>query len=256
MYKKEYDEIKKKLKGYKSYFTIDNDNKKSFLVYLKKDIFIYKKIIINSIDEDKIKNPKSLYVNLIDHFNPEKIFIGKSLNIKNSSIHINYGKKYDGNTFLLHMENNDYIFIKDNVIQKFTTPDNDKIINYYSFLLEHDTPLPIAIGEKYIYFFNFIEGYLSKSEFETIKKKDNLKKIIEKGIKIDKFLYSIDTHKPKHNIISLEELKKLKTKNLTDIPLKTIKNLAKIYHVTESGSKKEIIDRIEKLRNVIDLLIY
>jgi hypothetical protein len=234
----ESQDIKKKLKNYKTYFTINN----SFLIYINKDVFIYKKD--NDINSD---NSLSFYTSLVKYFNPEKIFIGKSPKIKLPNYDLHFGKKLDGNTILLKLKNNNYIFIGDNTIEKFTTPNNDKILKYYSFIVDNDTPLPLAIGQKYIYFFNYLEGYLSKSEFSNI---NNIENIITEGIELDPFLFSIKTHKPKNNKISLEKFKEIQNLTLEEIKTNELKIIANIYGVTISGTKKEIADRIENMRKI------
>ena len=76
-------------KGYKKYFTYDS-GEKSFLIYIKqKNVYIYKK------DLDDVYN------NLVAHYIPLKIFIGKTPLIKMQKYSISYGKNFDGNTILL-----------------------------------------------------------------------------------------------------------------------------------------------------------
>jgi hypothetical protein len=57
-------------------------------------------------------------------------------------------------------------------------------------------------------------------------------------------------NKVNNNKITLNEFKEIQTKTLDEISLDKIKELAKIFGVTTSGSKKELVDRIKKLRNV------
>jgi hypothetical protein len=77
-----------------------------------------------------------------------------------------------------------------------------------------------------------------------------LKTIFKEGIKLEPFLISLNSHKVNNNKITLDEFKEIQTKTLDEISLDKIKELAKIFGVTISGSKKELVDRIEKLRNV------
>ena len=225
------------LDSYKKYYTYDIENTKSFLIYVKKDVYIYK------------KNEDNSYNKLVSKIlSPKKIFIGKSIFFQTSKYNLSYGKEFDGNTILLQLnDNSEYIIITDSNIQKFNLKiTNDKILKFYSFII-HNSIFPIAIGEKFIYFFNDYEGYLPKSEFP----KNNFEGYLDVCIELNPFMVSITNHKIKNNKISLDEFKDMKKKSLNEIPLKKVKNLAILYGVTTSGSKKELADRIENLRNVI-----
>lgn len=137
-------------------------------------------------------------------------------------------------------------------IKEFIT-NNDKILKYYSLYDIYYPEYSIAIGKKYIYFFGYPEGYLPLKEFYKIENKDikkSLKTIFKEGIKLEPFLISLNSHKVNNNKITLDEFKEIQTKTLDEISLDKIKELAKIFGVTTSGSKKELVDRIEKLRNV------
>ena len=88
-------------------------------------------------------------------------------------------------------------------------------------------------------------------EFPKIINKNNLKEVFQKGCQLEPFLISLFSHKTNNNKITLEEFKELQKKRLDEIPLKKIKELAKLFSVTLSGSKKELVNRIEQLRNII-----
>jgi hypothetical protein len=210
------------LDSYKKYYTYDIENRKSFLIYVKKDIYIYK------------KNEDNSYNKLVSKIlSPKKIFIGKSIFFQTSKYSLSYGKEFDGNSILLLLnDNSEYIIITDNNIQKFNLKvTNDKILEFYSFII-HNSTFQIAIGEKFIYFFNDYEGYLPKSKFP----KNNFEGYLDICIELNPFMVSITNHKIKNN---------------DEIPLKKVKDLATLYRVTTSGSKKELADRIENLRGVI-----
>jgi RNA recognition motif-containing protein len=195
------------------------------MVHIKNyDVYIYK---INNNNTE-----------LVEHFITKKIFIGD--------------KTKDHNTFtiLLFIDKNNYIMINENGIEKLNT-NNDEIIKYYSLSDMNYAPYSIGIGKKFIYFFGYPDGYLPLSEFPKIKNKNDLLKIFNESCKLEPFLYSLYSHKMKNNKITLEEFKEIQKKTLDEISLNKIKELAKIYGVTTSGSKKDLVDRIEKLRNVI-----
>lgn len=247
-YDQTYKEIKKKYIGYKTYFTHDNGNR-PYLVYIKdNELNIYNKPDIkDSLDINKQKDIKYLYTNFVKKFTAKKIFIGKSPKIKMTEYSGGYGKYFDGNTILLYLENNNYIIISDD-IEEFHI--NDEIEEYYSLVGNNDVPYPMAIGKKNIYFFRYPEGYLSKSEFPMTKSKDNLQNIFDKGIELNPFLIKYN-NKNKNYKITLEEFKLIQQKSLSNISLDTIKKLAKMYSVTASGTKDDLMNRIKKLRGVI-----
>jgi hypothetical protein len=245
-----YKEIKKKYSSYKTYF-IHYNGGRPYLVYIKnKDIIIYSipedKIDISLYEPNENKN-KWMYINLVEKYKTKEIFIGKSPLIDMTKFSGGYGTYFDGNTILLLLNNNNYVYIG-NYIKEFKI--NDKIEKYYSFVGNNDVPYPMAISKKNIYFFNYPSGYLSIDEFPKFKNNKDLQKIFDKGSELDPFLIEFCEKKNKPNI-SLEEFKEIKNKLLDDISLQKMKDLAKMFHVTTSGTKKELADRIERLRGVI-----
>ena len=150
----EYKKIKKEMVGYKKYFTHNNGGR-PYLVYVgKNDVHIYirddKKYYIdwdNYSDDDK-KNAW-MYVKLVGKYKPMSVFIGKSP--LNEMTEFNgVGKKFDGNSILLKIANNRYVFIGAYVYE-FST-NNDNIIAYRSPVGNNDVPYPFAYGEKNVYF--------------------------------------------------------------------------------------------------------
>jgi hypothetical protein len=169
----------------KKYFTHNNGGR-PFLVYVGKNIFIYKhsnNFYIKQNDYSKKEIDNSwMYIQLVAKYKPINTFIGKSSGTKTSFFksYIQLGdhsesdsKYFDGNTILLQLSKNKYIYIGDN-IYTFTT--NDKIIKYFSMVSNNDIALPIAIGEKYIFFLsekkyiniNKFPSNLSNKEYEEL----------------------------------------------------------------------------------------
>ena len=250
---KYYKEIKKKYIGYKTYFTHFNGGR-PYLVYIKNNnVSIYNQsenfIIDDSLyDYNNYNNNKWMYINLVETYKVNKIFIGKSPLIKMTQFSGGHGKYFDGNTILLLLNNNNYIYIR-NSIEKFKI--NDKIKKYFSFVGNNDVPYPIALGKKNIYFFDYPSGYLPLNEFPKFKSEKDLQEIFDKGYELAPFLISFEENYIKKPLISLEEFKKIKNKTLDEISLNEIKKLAKMYGVTTSGNKKELVDKIERLRGII-----
>ena len=79
-----------------------------------------------------------------------KVFLGKSHDNEITKFGGEYGKKFDGNSILLKISKNKYVFIGSEVYE-FNT-DYDTIIKYYSPVGNNDVPYPFAYGNKNIYF--------------------------------------------------------------------------------------------------------
>lgn len=136
--------------GYKKYFTYEPYGI-DFIVYIKKEkepIYIYK---IPGL-YDKIYFPENefygkhrdevswAYIQLLAKIIPEKIFIGKSE--KSIEKYYLYGEKYDGNSILLKINKNQYVFIGYN-IYSFTT--KSEIIKYVSMVSDNGNVDAFAI---------------------------------------------------------------------------------------------------------------
>ena len=109
-----------------------------------------------------------VYKNKIFRFDPplfsfqaKNIFIGKSKVCPMTELSGARDKNvFDGNTFLVECEDNEYIYISGLEVTKFKT--DDKIIDYTSLMRNNMTPNAIMIGERYTYFlyhrYKFIEN--------------------------------------------------------------------------------------------------
>ena len=162
----------KKPKG-KSYLIHDNGGRPFQVIISGKRVYVYRVPKKLSDEEfDNFINPNkqlNYYSELVVEFkNVKKIFIGKSVKNEMTTFSGGYGKYFDGNSILLHISKNKYIFIGWN-IYSFETK-NDKILEYHSPVGNSDVPYPVAVGEKYVYF--LIENcYLPRTEFEDFPKK-------------------------------------------------------------------------------------
>lgn len=238
--------MNKDLKGFKKYFTRLNFTK-PYLVYIgKSKRSIKKEVCVFAKDKNYINDELDkayMYTKLIKCFNPEKIFIGKSTASKYTKKQKTDNSKYDGNSFLLKMDKTNYIFIGDRIL-KFKVKD-DEIIKFYSPLLKNDTPLPFAIGKKNIYSFIHPEGYLEKEKFTNLK----IDTLLVELLKYEPYLLSFKNHKP-NSKLTAKKGKKLLQKKKSDITLIELKEIAKAYKITTSGSKTQIFQRLDKLRNI------
>ena len=151
----EYKKIKSNKTGFLKYFTHDNGGR-PFLVYVgKKEVHIYKEnrkdfyTLLSDLKKEDKKN-MWVYIKLIKKYKPLQVFIGKSPKNEMTKFSGGYGKQFDGNSILLKISKNRYVFIGSEVYE-FSTGD-DTIIKYYSPVGNSDVPYPFAYGDKNIYF--------------------------------------------------------------------------------------------------------
>jgi hypothetical protein len=152
------------------YLTHDNGGRPFFVGVLNNDVSIYKINEKYLIKDNMIKNDMRdvwLYTVLVKKYtNCEEIFVGKNLNISC------FKNIYDyGNSVLLHISENKYIFIG-TVIYQFDMEKNDCVINYFSKIGNNDVPYPIIEGKENVYFMLDLayvkKKYTSNKTFENM----------------------------------------------------------------------------------------
>ena len=128
-------------------FMIQYNYRPKYLVIIDGDVYVYK------YEKCKFDEP-------FLSFKPKHIFIGKSKVITEFS-GADDNPDFDGNTLLLELEDNEYIYISGLEIFIFKT--DDKIIEYISLMGNNMVPQVVMVGEKNTYFRNhnhkFIENY-------------------------------------------------------------------------------------------------
>ena len=210
----------------KKYFILNKSNIDQYLVYVgKNNINIYsrdlnkpEKIYVeyrkwdskkSSADNYAIYNKNSwAYIRLVKKYKPLQIFIGKD---QRENRELGYESNiYDGNSILLKIKKNRYVFIG-YTIYEFST--NDKIIKYYSPMIgAFAKPFPVAIGEKYIY-------YMEDVVYIPINKFENFTKDAEKSGFVDEYNEmwendTLDIYKKKIKI--LKKIDNLESETLYD----------------------------------------
>jgi len=152
-----FKKIKSNTKGFTKYLTHWNGGR-PYLVYIKKnEVYIYKQdnkqyYYKESDWSKKDKENSWMYIKLVKHYKTKKIFIGKDSGKCNGSSLIS--SKLDvsfsiGNTILLQLTKNRYVFIEGSVYE-FST--NDEIVKYFSLIGNNDVPYPVALGKENVYF--------------------------------------------------------------------------------------------------------
>ncbi len=129
---------KKVIKG-KSYMIHDNFERPFKVVIDGKDVYIYK-------EGDEEGN----YDKLVKKYEVKKVYIGKSSGLAKGSDHKpNDAKKFEGNSILLQIGKNRYVYIGDGV---YEFEMDDEVEKYYSLLGHSDVPYPVILGKKNVYF--------------------------------------------------------------------------------------------------------
>jgi len=167
-----YKKIKKK--NMKTYFTHDNGGN-PFFIYIGKTVVNIYKFDSNNFSEEaayELSSDKFKYgyTKLIAKYKPLKIFIGKSELIPMTKHSGGYGKYFDGNSILLQIKKNRYVYIGD-TIYEFDT--NDTIVEYFSPVGNNDVPYPVAFSEKNVYFMGDRE-FIPLDKFPVLTKKERM----------------------------------------------------------------------------------
>jgi hypothetical protein len=143
------------------YYTHNNFGRHFKVIIKDKQICVYK--------FDHITNNEHIYNDTpILEFKANKIFIGKSHLNKITKFSGGYGKKFDGNSILCNVgDDNTYIYIGDEI---YSFKSKEKIIKYYSLIGNSDVSFGYAIDElKNYYLMNyhiFISNNNNINEFE------------------------------------------------------------------------------------------
>ena len=146
-----YIKIKKQFptKCTKSYFTHDNGGR-PFLVYIKdQQVSIYKKsnkyYFVEDENENEDNKNKWMYIHFIAKYKPLKIWIGRSPKNKITLGGGGFGKDFYGNSILLQITKNNYVFIGTSI---FKFEHKNQIVKFVSPVGNSDVPYPFAIDNK------------------------------------------------------------------------------------------------------------
>lgn len=136
-----------------TYLTEDNGTKSYKIKIIDErlvEVYSYSEEII----PDEIECVSCLLSKLLAEYEPEKIFIGRSLLNNMTAFSGGYGEEWDGNSVLLYMgrsgDNYEYIYIGMNIISLSTS---EEVLEYYSPVGNSCVPYPYCLTENYIYDF-------------------------------------------------------------------------------------------------------
>ena len=132
----------------KIYLTHDNYDRPFCVIVNEKQnvVNVYKKEYRECYQNDELED----YTRFIGTFTPSKIFIGESSLNSMTEFSGGHGSEFDGNSILLKMEQDKYIFIGDQ-IYSFKT--ENEIVMFVSPVGNNDVPYPHAIDDKGYYYF-------------------------------------------------------------------------------------------------------
>lgn len=131
--------------GWTNYLTHDNGNR-PFSIWISPDtvtVRVYKQDWNNSDSEDPFSS--SNYTKLIKEFKCVNVFVGISQLNNMTSFSAGHGLLFEGNSILLNLGNNQYVFIGQKI---FSFRTNHEIVNYMSPVGNNDVPYPYAIDSQ------------------------------------------------------------------------------------------------------------
>jgi hypothetical protein len=150
--KKTVPELRNKWKNYK----IHDNGGRPFVVYVspnQKEVSVYtvpkEQYVPEDLEDIEFPENLKLYTKRLLHVKPNRVFVGKSPKNSMTLFSGGYGSRFYGNTVLLEMKNNSYIYISRD-IEYFQT--KSPIVRYVSPVGNNDVPYPFAVTEDRTYY--------------------------------------------------------------------------------------------------------
>jgi hypothetical protein len=140
----------------KTYYTHDNGSRPFKVVIDNLKVYIYKYKKYDEDSDTTLYSKKSIKYEKKEFFKCKSIFIGKSPKNKTTIFSTGYGSKFTGNSILLQIAKNKYVFIG-HIIFSFTS--KSEIKKFVSPVGNSDVPYPYAIdidGRYYLMIENII----------------------------------------------------------------------------------------------------
>ena len=151
-------------KAFQTYYTHDNGGRPFKINIIGNTVSIYKfqKNLFNNSNVIRKYTDKPILT-----YQVQKYFIGKSPKCKMTLFSGGYGSSFDGNSILLHINDNKYIYIGEK-IYSFTSKSN--IVKYVSLVGNSDVPYPYAIDSNnnvYLMVENVILGNYNNIKYDN-----------------------------------------------------------------------------------------
>lgn len=181
---------KKNTTKYKTYYTHNNGGRPYKVVIEGKIVYIY-------------KSENNNYNTLVKIYLTEKIFIGKSTGLNSWTDQKNYifdhtiyeSKLFDGNSVLLKLVDDKYVFIG-HEIYEFKLKNDDIVQEYYSAVGNNDVPYPVILGQKNIYYMldkKYVERKYFPENMQSIDWESSYDKFYGKLVYIGKKGKTVDS---------------------------------------------------------------
>ena len=152
----------------KTYYTHDNGGRPFKVVVDNKKVYVYKHKKYDEDTDTNLYSKKSIKYEKKNFFKYKNIFIGKSPKNKTTINSGGYGAKFTGNSILLQLTQNKYVFIG-HIIFSFTS--KSEIKKFVSPVGNSDVPYPYAIDIDGRYYLMIEDVIIDK--IANIKKYDN-----------------------------------------------------------------------------------
>ena len=152
----------------KTYYTHDNGGRPFKVVVDNKKVYVYKHKKYDEDTDTNLYSKKSIKYEKKNFFKYKNIFIGKSPKNKTTINSGGYGAKFTGNSILLQLTQNKYVFIG-HIIFSFTS--KSEIKKFVSPVGNSDVPYPYAIDIDGRYYLMIEDVIIDK--ITNIKKYDN-----------------------------------------------------------------------------------
>jgi len=151
-------------KGTHVYDILDNGTRPFRVEVSGKTVAIYK----GTLPKGAETYGEMVYNDLLKKLTVKEVHVGKNLCNSNSYLSTTCNKWDDGNTLLLHLDGNKYMFIG-KVIYEFEMDDDFEA--YYSIIGPNAVPYPITLGSKYVYLMlNGDHKYIPRELFKASMK--------------------------------------------------------------------------------------
>lgn len=176
------------------------------ILFLKK--YIYKKSSKYYNKENdwskKDNENKWMYIELVKNYKYKKLYIGKSKKNMMTEDGKGYGKSFDGNSLLVNINKNNYVFIG---MEIYEFRSDEIIKSYYSPVGNNDFPYPVAFSDNKTYFM-LDKEYIENSKY-PIKLNNKIKEIAYL------YYYGMDEYKPlSENSYKMKSIKYIQKKNI------------------------------------------
>ena len=159
-----------KHKNHDHYFIHDNGGI-PYVVYISKTMVYVYRIQKNTYlppNKDDFNHPdyKNYHNEIVFKQKYKNVYIGKSPLNEMTKISGGYGPSFDGNSILVHVKKNCYVFIGSQIYQ-FNIENYDNFIKFESPVGNNDVPYPYIVGENNLY------SLIGKKVIEKTESMDN-----------------------------------------------------------------------------------